>query len=101
MQSYFFQLIKILYSVIIHFAWIGKKNLNINVPTKMIHILFGQLECLKENKYNVSYRSMKTHYIYGFKARSHYNQTKKQRLTRITDDFMKYLCKSWCFMFHR
>lgn len=67
----------------------------------MIHILFGQLECLKENKYNVSYRSMKTHYIYGFKARSHYNQTKKQRLTRITDDFMKYLCKSWCFMFHR
>ena len=70
MQSYFFQLIKILYSVIIHFAWIGKKNL-INVPTKMIHILFGQLECLKENKYNVSCRSIKTHYIYGFKARSH------------------------------
>ena len=48
----------------------------------MIHILFGQLECLKENKYNVSYRSMKTHYIYGFKARSHYNQIKKTKVDK-------------------
>ena len=56
----------------------------------MIHILFGQLECLKENKYNVDLWKLR-HYIYSFKANSHYNQTKtnKQRLTRITDDFMK------------